>query len=203
MNNSCVNACSSDGNWRWSTASIVANCAELQKGPATGSDAFWLKYAEINADFLDWMLLVFMMDPGTEAAGDQHFHGDAQLTMKSRWLLLHEDLGMVRRACTVQHICSQCFSVKVYERFGACAGCQGQTHFKNRHLQWANTPYNHLLVVEPTEVCSPPGLKHLSQNEINYLVELPVSFHCLERQPLHCHKSQMPTFQGWMRLSGL
>ena len=141
------------------------------------------------------------MEPGTGAAGDQHFCGDARLTMK--WELpLREDLGMVRRAGRAHCRRGQCFPVKGYERFGSVLTSRVRLILKldiYPEVQWANAPYSPLLVVEPPEVCSPPCLRHLSQNKINYLVELPVSLHCLERQPLRCHKSQMPAFQGWMR----
>lgn len=70
-------------------------------------------------------------------------------------------------------------------------------------MQSANIPHSPLLEVELPEVRSPPCLRHLTQNTMKYLIELPVSLHCLEWKPLHCQKSQMPTFQGGWDTSGL
>lgn len=114
--NSCVNTCSSGGNC---TASLIAApWAELQEGTATGTPAAGLTYAEINAVFLVWVLLVFAMEPGTGAARDQDCRGDAHSARK--WELpLCEDLGTVHRAGRVHRRHSQCFPVKGYERFGS------------------------------------------------------------------------------------
>lgn len=93
----------------------------------------------------------------------------------------------------------QCFPVESYERFGSVLATRARLILKldiYPEIWWANAPYSHSLVVEPSEVRSPPSLRPLSQNKINYLVELPVSLHCLERQPLCFHESQTPTFQG-------
>ena len=108
----------------------------------------------------------------------------------------------MHKAGRVHCRCSQCFPVKGYEKFVSVLATTVRLILKLDicpEIQWANTPYRHSLVIEPPEVCSPPCLRHLSQNKINYLVGLPVSFHCLERQPLRYHKSQMPIFKGWMR----
>lgn len=111
---------------------ITAPCAELQEGTATGTEAAGLRYTEINAVFLVWVLLVLIMEPGTGGKGpydpgsrsswfdparDQHFHGGAHLPVK--WELpLQEDLGTVHRT---GRVCGRC---------SVCAGCQGQTDLK-------------------------------------------------------------------------
>lgn len=154
MSNSCTNTCSLGGNWKWSTATlIIAPCAELQERTTAGTKAAGLRYTKINAVFLVWVLLVFLMEPGTGAARDQHFHGDAHLTMK--WELpLCEDSGTLHRAGRVHRRYDQCFPVKGYERCGSVLVTSIIFILKldiHPETQWANAPCSHSLVVDKSK----------------------------------------------------